>query len=143
MSSVAITTALEKAVAAETPTLPTTYVNEGSAAGETEPTEPSELPEQRVTIFLAKPDNKENNRSYLQRGYVNVFLRYPKGTGHGPVGVRADQLRDNFYNGRTITAAGGLNVIVDGAPEIGRGRPDGDAWAVPVTINFSCHVIRP
>lgn len=128
MSSVAIRAALETALAAMTPALDTAWEN-------TVPAPVADVPYQRVKMVFADPENAEIGPTFLERGYMQVDLLYPAGTGAGAAQARVELLRAAFYRGRALTASG-QSVLVERTPSILPGFDDAGRYCVPVRIPF-------
>lgn len=95
---------------------------------------------QRVAFLLARPDNRENNAAFVQRGLMQVTLCFPANAGAGPALQRAEQLRAAFPRGTSLEADGGLQVIVDETAEIGPAQIEADRYLVPLRVRFYAHV---
>ena len=94
---------------------------------------------QRVTVLFAEPDNSETASNYVERGFMQVSLCYPLGTGSAAVAARAELLRATFRRGLSFTS-GSVSVWIIGTPEITPGFVDGDRYIVPVRIRFYASV---
>lgn len=93
------------------------------------------VPYQAVYVLFAQPDNPETSAGYIERGYMQVDLRYPVGVGHLPASTQALAIRNWFPRGLTLTA-NGLSVYIDRTPSISLGRIDDDRFVVTVKVTF-------
>lgn len=128
MSVPAIRKALETALAAITPALPTAWegVNFTPTAG---------VAYQQATTLFAQPENDEMSARYRQGGFMQVSLFYPTGTGPALIEARAKLIRDAFWRGRTVTADG-VNTTIEYTPEISSAPIDGENIVRVVRIRF-------
>jgi hypothetical protein len=133
MSLAAVRSALEVALDGVTPKLATAWPNVSFT-----PPAPG-TPYQTADLMLAEPLNQEIGRQYVERGFLQVTLRYPLNKGPALADARAGLLRTTFYRGSTFTASG-VKVIIERTPEIMGGFRDGDRWSVPVRIRFYAEV---
>ena len=135
MTAVLIRAALEVALAAMAPTLPSAWENS--------PYSPIVgTPYARVNMLFAEPDNSEmGNARYTERGYLQVSLAYPLDTGPGAATTRAELIRSTFYRGASFIS-GGVTVQIEKTPEIAPGRVEEDRFVVPVKIRFYAHCLR-
>lgn len=126
MSLVAIRAALEQRLDAMTPALATAWENA--------PFTPTiGTPHQRVHLLPAEADNPEQSGGYIERGYLQVTLKYPLQAGTGAAAARAQLVRDQFPRALSLTS-GGIVVQITRTPAIGGGTTDGDWWSVPIKI---------
>ena len=132
MSSVAVRSALETALAAMTPSVATAYENVAFS-----PTPGTAY--QRVNVLLTTPLNDELSRSYEERGFMQVTLCYPLNVGPGTAATRAELIRSTFYRGRTLSASG-VTVLINLTPEILPAFVDGDRFCVPVRVPFKAPI---
>jgi hypothetical protein len=95
---------------------------------------------QRIAFLLARPDNRENNAAFMQRGLMQVTFCFPANAGAGPALQRAEQLRAAFPRGLTLPTDGGLQVIIDETPEIGPAAIEADRYLLPLRVRFYAHV---
>lgn len=135
MSTVAIRTALTKALKEIEPALDTAWEN-GKLY---EPVK--DRPYQRVNILPATPRTNEIGRSYIERGILQVMLLYPQRGGTTPAGIRVDLIRAAFYRGRSLTPVSGITTHIgsldgDGAVTVYSAMIEGDRYAVPVRVPF-------
>ena len=133
MSAIHVRAALETALKAMSPTLPTALEN----VDFTPPA--SSLPYQRAYVMPGSPDNSENNASYRQDGIFQVNLFYPTKAGTGAAATRAEMIRAVFPRGATFQA-GGITTTIFRTPEIMPGSVDGDRWLLPVRIRFTAQI---
>lgn len=131
-----IRNALERALDAMTPMLPTAHQNEAY--------EPQTgVAYQEAYLLRADPDNSTLGDGYYQeRGVFQVTLKYPLGQGTAACEQRAGMIRSLFARGATF-AADGITVQIDTTPTIGGGLPDGDAWSQSVKIRWHADVMQP
>ncbi len=134
MSQVKIRIALEKALDAITPKLPTAFDNVTFSP----PAATS--PFQQATVLFAEPDNPSFGDSFhREKGIFQITLLYPLKKGTADATARAELLRSIFKRGTTLVEAG-VYVTIERTPEISSGKPDGDRWAVPVKIRFFSNI---
>lgn len=135
MSALLIRAALESALAAMSPPLPTAWEN-------TPYTPTAGAPYQRVHMLLARPAMLEMaQRIHREQGFLQVTLCYPLNAGPSAAAARAELIRSTFHAGRTF-AASGVTVSIDGTPSIHPAATEDDAYVLPVRINFYAHVQR-
>lgn len=133
MSAVAIRSALEAALAAMTPALATSWENVpytpvvGTAY-------------QRVHILFAEPQNPEIGRFTQERGFLQVQLAYPLGTGPAAAAARAELIRTAFYRGRALTASGVVTTI-EKTPEIAPARIEDDRYILTIRVRFFANYV--
>lgn len=136
MSAVAIQTALEVALAAISPALPTAHENNGFA----KPADGSAY--QEAWFLPAKPEALEaSGRWRREQGIFQVTLKYPPKGGSLAAKTRADLIQSTFYHGRAIVGTG-VVVQIGAPPEIGAGRNEDDRYVVPVKIPFYSNILR-
>tara|TARA_R110000772_G_C13310282_1_gene440286 strand:+ start:20187 stop:20588 length:402 start_codon:yes stop_codon:yes gene_type:complete len=129
VSALEIGAALEVALAAMSPALPTAYENaDFDKPALTEP-------RQRVNVLFATPDNLVYGSEYQELGYMQVTLMYPVQQGVGDALARAELLRTTFSRGSSFTS-GGSTAIIHKTPEIGSGFIDDEMYSLPVKIKF-------
>jgi hypothetical protein len=128
MSAIAIRAALELALAAMSPSLPTAWQNQKFA-----PTVGS--PYQRVALLFAEPDNPEIGTTTRDHGYMQVSLAYPLDDGTGDADARAELIRQTFYRGKSLVASG-IVTTIEKTPAIGIGHVESDRWVIPVQVRF-------
>lgn len=92
-------------------------------------------PYRQVAFLHAEPDNPVFGAGYIARGYMQIDLYYPAGTGPAAARAYAETLRTTFERGNSFTASG-TTVIIDRTPSISDGSLDGDRWRVTVKIRF-------
>ena len=126
---VAIRAALETALLAMTPSIPTALEN----AAFSPPA--ASLPYQRAYLMPARPDNREYGALHREQGLFQVTLCYPLQAGPGAAAARAELIRATFYRGATFVNSG-VTVVITETPEVLQGTPDGGSWAVPVRVPF-------
>lgn len=132
MSRALIRAALESALNNLSPSLATAW--EGA------PFTPAQgVPFQAVFLMAAEPENIEANATYTERGYLQVNLNYPLGTGPAAAEARGELIRTTFKRGSTFTASG-VTVHVPNTPSIGPGRADADFYFLPVRVPFRATV---
>lgn len=133
MSALAVTVALQKALASISPALATVYENE-------EYTPVEGTPYQIVTATFADPLNAEMGRSYQDRGVFDIVLCYPPKVGAGDALARAMLIRAAFYRGRSLSEDG-ITTTIETTPAI-LGAIGGvpDRYALPVRIRFYANV---
>jgi len=95
-----------------------------------------ETPYQEPTLLFTRPDNLGfGDGPYLQRGYMQVSLRYPLGNGSGDATERARLLRDTFFRGLSL-AKDGVTTVIEETPEVPAGAIEGDRFVINVRIRF-------
>lgn len=104
MSRIKIRAALEAAIKAMTPTIPTAWENTAMKP-------PVGSPYQKITLAFAEPRNTEFGPVFQERGYMQVALVYPGGMGSPDAEARVQMLRDRFPRGATLTADGQVVTI--------------------------------
>lgn len=133
MSLAAVRAALETALNAMSPALSTAWENDAFSPPE------AGTAYQAVNLLLAEPLNQEIGRRYVERGFMQVSLRYPLDAGPAAASERAQALRTTFYRGASFTTSG-ITTIIERTPEIMSGFRDGDRWTIPVRIRFYAEV---
>lgn len=128
MSLVLIRAALETALAAMSPSLSTAYENVPF-------TPVTGAAYQRVYIMAVDPDNPEMGTFTQERGFMQVSLYYPLGTGSAAATARAQLIRSTFKRGMTFTASG-LSTTIEKTPEIAPSQTDDDRFVLHVRIRF-------
>lgn len=133
MSVSAIRAALETALNAITPALPTAFENapftpiDGQAY-------------QAVNLLSAEPSNPTlGDNFHRELGILQITLLYPPQTGPAAAMARAELIRATFYRGASFTS-GGVTVIISGTPEIAPASVDGNRYAVPCKIRFFANI---
>lgn len=129
MSRIAITAALEKAVAAASTGIKCVLANDPVY------TPADGTPYQIVDVLFAKPDNREFGPNYDQPGFCQVRVSYPKGLGAGLALARAQAICDALPRATTLTQ-GSTNVSIHETPYVGAPIPDPNRFILPVTIPF-------
>jgi hypothetical protein len=131
-----IRNALERALGAMTPQIPTVHQNEGY--------EPQTgVAYQECYLLRGDPDNSTLGQGYYQeRGVFQVTLKYLLGQGTADCETRAGMIRTLFARGATFTADD-IAVQVDTTPTITAGMPDGDAWSQSVKVRWHADVMQP
>lgn len=134
MSMVAIRAALEVALAAISPAMPTAWENSAY-----QPVVGTAY--QRVYLLPAPPDDIEIGRQglRLEQGILQVSLAYPLGTGPKAASDRALLIQQTFFRGASFTASG-VTVCIERTPEILPGQIDEDRYVLAVRIRFYCHI---
>ena len=127
MSIIAIREALETAVETLTPGFPTALENVDF--------KPTAAANQKLEIVFGKPANDEMSARYMERGFMQLTLRYPLNKGSGAAAARALLIRNAFPRNRAISA-GSLVVTIQDTPEIARGFIEGDRYCIPVIVGF-------
>lgn len=133
MSNLAVRAALETALAAITPALPTAWENKNFVPPA------ADQPYQAAFIMFTEPDNPEMGAGYQERGFMQVNLVYPENTSSGAIGARAKLIRDTFYRGLSLTQ-NGVTVMVNRTPAIGNGSGADGRFNLPVKIPFEAQV---
>ena len=134
MALLNIKKALEKHLAAMTPSIQTAY--EGVSFIPTQGT-----PYQRVIVSPRRPENPTMGDSYHREvGTFQIFLNYPNNKGTADAIARAEMIQEHFKRGTTLTD-GGYNVIVMYTPQIAGTTIIGDRLIVPVLVSYSVGVL--
>jgi len=133
MSVIAIRAALETGLTAISPALGTATEN-GPVY-----TPVAGTPYQRVRLVWAKPKNDEQNRFYMDRGFMQVDLLYPPGQGTAPLETRFQLIRATFYHGASFTS-GGVKVNVGETSELGPELNEPDRYARACRVPFYAHI---
>lgn len=92
-------------------------------------------PYQRISFLYADPDNPVFGAGFMERGYLQVDLFYPIGSGPNDARTRAELLRTTFARGNSFTASG-TTVMIDRTASVSDGMLDGDRYRVTVKIRF-------
>lgn len=129
MSTAKIREALETALMAIAPTLPTSLENKSF-----QPPAASE-PYQIVNILFANPDNPEYGARYTELGFMQVKLMFPRQYGTEAIDARALLIREVFKRGTTLVNDD-VKVSILKTPEICPGSEEAGKWAVPIKIRF-------
>lgn len=124
MSNKAIRAALETALLSISPAIETAFVGV-----EFEPT--SGVPYQEVFFFFADPDNAFISRQYIQRGYMQVILKYPPLVGTADITDRAELIQGEFPSGSVVSG-----VTISSTPGINEARAEDDRIVQSVFVNF-------
>ena len=133
MSIVNIRAALETRLNAMTPSLATAW--EGVPF-----TPVTGTPFQQINILYNETENPTLGDSmYRVRGFMQVLLCYPPGTGPKAASARAELIRNQFQRGLGLSS-GGTDVLIDRTPTIAPAIIDGDRYRLPVTIYFSADI---
>ncbi|MBI5940659.1 MAG: hypothetical protein HY859_09555 [Caulobacterales bacterium] len=133
MSIVAIRAALETHLAVITPAIATAWEND-----EFTPPEPT-VPYQAVHLMLARPDNSEIGPHAVQRGFLQVSLRFPIKAGSGDAAARAELVKATFPRPTTCSALG-VDVLIDKTPEVLPAFVDDGRFVVTVRVPFTAQV---
>lgn len=121
--------ALEEALAAMTPALPTAWEN-------TSYTPVADVPYQRVSLLRAEPINAEYGANFQDSGILQVSLMYPPGQGAAPAEDRAQLLRTTFRRGASFTKNGLVVKIIRTPNILPAGTADDGRFVLPVSITF-------
>lgn len=129
MSLAGIRKALETQLATITPAIQTAWENVAF-------TPVPGTPYQSVNLLLAQPANPEMGPMYIDQGFMQVSLFYPKDNGPADAQARAELIRAAFPIGASYVASGTVvNIIA--TPEVAPARIDDDRYLVPVRVRFS------
>ena len=132
MSNSQITAALETALQAVDPTFPTAWENVDFI--------PPITAYQVVTVLFAQPENPTlGNAFFRQRGYMQVQLRYPIGTGKQAAVAKAEAIQTAFKRGSSVSS-GGITATIERSPEIMAGYTDENRFIVNVKIWFFANI---
>lgn len=134
MSAALIRQALEVALAAMSPSLPTAYENAPYT-----PTTGTAW--QRVNIMHAEPRPLEQGgKLHEEPGFMQVTLFYPPNTGPAAAEARAELIRSTFKHGSQFTASG-VTVTVSNTPSITM-IPEEDWFSLSVRVPFYSFIVR-
>lgn len=132
MSNAAISLALETALVATSGSISTAWENVDFT--------PPDAGYQVATVMFAEPENPALGAAFFrQRGYLQVQLRYPLGTGKQAAVTRAEALRAAFNRGLSFTASG-ITVVMEKTPEIGTGYTEDNRFVVNVKMPFFANI---
>ena len=97
-------------------------------------------PYQQVNLLLQEAENPTmGGAMYRQRGFLQVLLCYPPGTGAKAAATRAEAVRSHFPRGLGLSS-GGTNVLIDRTPSIAPAIIDGDRYRIAVSIYFTADI---
>lgn len=134
MSVAAIRAALEVALAAMTPALPTAWEN-------TAFTPTVGVAWQEIDLLLANPRALEAGGHWHEEpGALQVRLHYPPKAGPAAAEARAELIRSTFKHGSPFTASG-VTVTVSNTPSITR-VDEPDWFTLSVRIPFYANLKR-
>ena len=129
MSTILVKKAIRDAVADITPILPIAWEN-------VEYTPTMGNPYQKVHVFFISPDNRGyGSGPYMEEGFFQISLYYPKQIGTELIDARADLIRATFKRGSHLIS-GTQDVVVNKTPTISSGKVDEDWYMIPVTVYF-------
>lgn len=135
MSAVLFRTALETALAAMSPSLPTAWENADTynpVVG---------TPWQEVHVMLADPRPMEmSGKLHEEPGILQIKLHYPLKAGAAAAETRAELIRSTFKHGTNFTASG-VTVKISNVPSITR-IDEPDWFTLSVRVPFYAHVTR-
>lgn len=93
-------------------------------------------PYQDLNIFFVEPDNLGyGSGPYMEEGFFQISLYYPKQIGTALIDARADLIRETFKRGSYLIS-GEQRVVVNKTPTISSGQVEGDWYMIPVTVYF-------
>ena len=130
MSLPLIRRALEKRLAALSPSMPTAWDNVEF--------DPAANPTgyQRANLLPAATDNPTLSQvRKIERGIFQVTLFYPERAGAGDAEARAQLLRNHFPAGLVLTE-GGIKVRIVRTPSVAPPMPEPGWYAVPISIRY-------
>lgn len=130
MSEIKIRQALETALAAMTPALPTVFHGAPPPAG-FDATKPHQK------AYLLRAPNRSvglSEKTTVHSGTFQVSLCYPTGNGAGAIDARAVAIQAHFYAGRVLEKDG-VKIRIKGKPSIGD-PVTLSPLVVPVSIRF-------
>ena len=133
MSQLLIRRAIEVAINAITPALPTAWENA--------PFQPpvSGSAYQKVNIVRGRPQNPTMDAFRREIGFFQVTLFYPLDAGTLDADTRAELVRAAFPKGIALIN-GGVKVTVFESAYIMQGTPDGNMWMVAVRIPYFSNI---
>jgi hypothetical protein len=133
MTIAKIRAALETHLGTITPVIPTAFENVkyDPVVG---------VPYQKSFLKSNTPDDGQiSSQTYFERGFYQVTLFYPLGTGPALAEARAQLIKDAFKRGTSVFS-GGVTVIIMNAPSVSGSMVDGDRFTLPITINFQSQI---
>lgn len=133
MSDNTIRQALEMHLATLPGALSTAYENKGfkPAVG---------VPYWRVNILPAEPEDAMHGSALcIERGIFQITLCYPDDGGTGDVTALADDLKEHFKRGTSLSKDG-LLVLIPRRPFKSPGYIDGDRYCVAVSVVYQSQV---
>ena len=87
-------------------------------------------------LFFVEPDDIGfRNSPFIQRGYLQLNLRYPTNEGTVTAQLKAEQLRDYFFRGLTLVEQD-IPVNIERTPEITNGSIIDDRFVIRMFIRF-------
>ncbi len=95
-------------------------------------------PYARAYLLAGEPDNPEMGGLITERGFLQVSLFYPLGTGPAAAMATAEAIRTAFPRGASFTASGVVTQI-ERTPEIGPAMTEEDWYNLPVRCRFYSH----
>jgi hypothetical protein len=125
--------ALEKHLAALTPSVPTAWDNVGFSP----PADGSVY--QEAKFVPNDPITPMDTLTFIEQGFLQVALFYPQGKGPRDADNRVDALRVHFRRGTTLEE-GGVETTITRVPVVAAGVPADGQWRVPVTIYWQAQV---
>lgn len=134
MSVLNIKAAIETAIAAISPSMPTVWEN-------TTYTPVVGTPYQQVWFLDFLVNGCEINiSSYQVNSFFQIDLMYPLLSGTGAVLLRAEQIKTLFKQGSSFVNNGQTVNIIQ-TPVIGGGKVENDRWKVIVKVYYSSWII--
>lgn len=131
MSYDLIKAALETALNAMTPALPTAWENK--------PYTQTAAAYQRVSMLPAPAVNPAYDSTTLETGIMQVSLVYPEGVGAKDAIARAGLLRTTFARGVSFIS-GGVKVTITRTPTIAPALFESGRYVLPVSIPYFAYI---
>lgn len=129
MGQFEIRTALRKHIVALDPTFLTSRENAKFVPDATKP----------YQVLTVQPRAVSNpsfgDGFYRENGSFRINLCYPINAGEGAAIKKAEEIKNHFKRGTTLTEAG-VAVRIDRTPSIGVGYIQGDRYVIPVRIEW-------
>ena len=133
MSLSIIRKAFEKRLAVMSPVLATAYENVLYAPV-------TGTPYQRINLIPATPNNTiQGAATYFERGYFQITLCYPIGSGPAGAETQAQLVRSHFKRGLSMLESG-VTVLVTDTPRAAPALMDGDRYCIPISIPFQAQI---
>lgn len=131
MSYDLIRAALEAALTAMSPALPTAWENA--------PFTPTAIAYQRANMLPAPAANPAYDNTTLETGIMQVTLVYPEGVGAKDAVARAGLLRTTFARGASFIS-GSVKVTITRTPTIAPALFESGRYVLPVSIPYFAYI---
>lgn len=137
MSMLKIRQALESHLYALDNTFPTAWENDSF-------TPTTGIPFQAVNLLPAPVENATigaTSTLVKESGILQVMLHYPPDSRSKNVLTKAEEIRDHFFRGLSLSKDG-VDVRIGGTPSVGTALTGADWHRVPVSIPYFAHIYR-